>query len=104
MDFNALIVAPNVFGLNGGKNMLRLFMELEEIELSGRECEWCGDKIPQARIDALPRTTRCVKCSVEKGKIGVIVSDSDGCTADIQICEPDDDYANIEISRGKHGH
>ena len=84
--------------------MLRLHIEEEDMKLNDRECEGCGEKIPQARIDALPRTTRCVKCSTEKGKIGVIVADSDGCTADIQICEPDDDYANEEISRGMHGH
>ena len=79
--------------------MLKLHLEEEDMKLSNRECEICGEKIPQARIDALPHTTRCVKHSSEKGKIGVIVSDSDGCTADVQICEPDDDYANQEISR-----
>jgi len=68
------------------------------MKYSNRECDICGEKILQDRIDALPHTTRCTKHSSEKVKIGIIVSDSDG-TTDIQICESDNDYANQEISR-----
>ncbi len=26
-------------------------------------CEICGDEIPEARLEALPATTRCVRCA-----------------------------------------
>lgn len=28
-----------------------------------RNCEFCGEKIPQARLQALPATTACVRCA-----------------------------------------
>ena len=37
---------------------------LERIEDgSWATCEDCGDEIPPARLEALPHTTRCVKCA-----------------------------------------
>ena len=29
-------------------------------------CEDCGKKIPKARLEAVPTTTRCVKCAAEE--------------------------------------
>jgi DnaK suppressor protein len=34
------------------------------------QCEQCGDKIPAARLDALPHTTMCVQCASRQEKRG----------------------------------
>jgi hypothetical protein len=31
--------------------------------MKSRNCELCGAKIPSARLEFLPETTTCVKCS-----------------------------------------
>ncbi|NLK08837.1 MAG: hypothetical protein GX316_09110 [Firmicutes bacterium] len=33
----------------------------------GRHCELCGKLIPKERIDALPKTNRCLECAKENG-------------------------------------
>jgi len=34
-----------------------------------RECEDCDDPIPEARLIALPNTTKCVSCVEESGDV-----------------------------------
>lgn len=53
-----------------------------------RECEYCGRKIPKARLEVLPNTTTCVKCSKERQNIGIISTDAHGDSIDIQIAKP----------------
>lgn len=36
-------------------------------------CDKCGNIIPDERLEILPHTTTCVKCSVEPKKIGIMV-------------------------------
>jgi len=35
-----------------------------------RTCEKCGNIIPRGRIEALPHTTTCVRCSDVKAFVG----------------------------------
>lgn len=37
-------------------------------------CHKCGQNISPERIEALPNTTTCVKCSRENRKVGFMVS------------------------------
>jgi RNA polymerase-binding transcription factor DksA len=34
-----------------------------------RSCTHCGDPIPSARLEAIPNTDTCVKCSDEKPRM-----------------------------------
>ena len=36
-----------------------------------RKCEFCGEQIPQERLEALPNTRRCVKCAQKMAAISV---------------------------------
>lgn len=36
-----------------------------------KKCNKCGKPIPKERLEALPHTTTCVKCSEEKGLVGI---------------------------------
>lgn len=38
-------------------------------------CTECGQPIPEERLEALPETTCCVKCSQESGMVGITVWD-----------------------------
>jgi hypothetical protein len=35
-----------------------------------RICDTCSEEIPQARLEAIPETTTCVKCSREEKRVG----------------------------------
>ena len=54
-----------------------------------KDCEYCGHKIPKARLKVLPDTTTCVECSVERANIGIIITDDRSDGIDIQISKPD---------------
>ena len=71
----------------------------------GKECEYCGHKIPKARLDVLPSTTTCVKCSKERQNIGIINTDEHGDSIDVQISKPiyDDDEIDM-MHKKKHKH
>jgi len=38
-------------------------------------CIECNKKIPRARLDALPETQTCVRCSKEEKRIGITIWD-----------------------------
>lgn len=42
------------------------------LEIKMKNCIYCGKKIPQARLDALPHTDTCVKCSDEQLRTYVV--------------------------------
>jgi len=67
-----------------------------------KECEYCGHKIPKTRLDVLPTTTTCVKCSKERHNIGVISADEHGDGMDVQISKPD--YAENDGNHKKKKH
>lgn len=48
-------------------------------------CKKCGKKIPKARLQALPDTTTCVKCSEVQAKMGVTIWD--GTTSVVEIVD-----------------
>lgn len=39
-------------------------------------CEKCGDKIPQERLDILPNTRTCVRCSDERPRDDVEIDEA----------------------------
>ena len=56
-----------------------------------RKCEGCGCEIPQARLEVLPETTRCVNCSTEKRKVGFMISQfSKGTASEIVFVDVND--------------
>lgn len=44
-------------------------------ESEARLCEFCEIEIPHERLEALPDTTTCVKCSTEEAYHGFMVFD-----------------------------
>jgi len=86
----------------------RIERALHRIDLGvyGR-CETCGAKIPVARLNAMPYTTKCIRCEYEgetRGKTGPsarnLVGEADAYERPIAA-----DENNEEIDRGdfKHG-
>ena len=61
-----------------------------------RSCAKCGSEIPEMRLEALPNTTRCVKCSDEKGYKGYMVFDHK--TAPNIVLVPKEDEEAIRIA------
>lgn len=48
----------------------------------------CGNAIPQERLDALPGTTSCVKCSTVPRKVGRLVYEHK-TGGSLQVLEPE---------------
>lgn len=59
-----------------------------------KHCEICNVVIPQIRLEAIPDTTMCVKCSAKFGpkkKVGFMVSiHSKGTAPELITIDPDD--------------
>lgn len=51
-------------------------------------CIGCGKKIPKIRLEALPETNTCVKCSVEQNR-KVITVWNDGVPEVVPVSEDD---------------
>lgn len=60
-----------------------------------KKCEQCGAPIPKLRLQVLPHTTTCVKCSTEKSRIGVM-ADIAG-SLELQMSDPTNDYMQSEL-------
>jgi len=55
-----------------------------------RNCDTCGTEIPQERLDALPHTTTCVKCSRATKPKGFMISNfSKGTAPELVLVHPD---------------
>jgi hypothetical protein len=61
-----------------------------------KSCLVCGCVIPPARIEALPNTTRCIKCSNEKPFKGYMVFAHK--TAPEIVCIPTEDVEAIRMA------
>lgn len=66
------------------------------------DCENCGQPIPRGRLEALPNTTTCVKCSMVKKKVAVTIWDDK--TPDVLIVEADQAarFKELEYMDGRH--
>jgi hypothetical protein len=68
-----------------------------------RKCKVCDTTIPQARLDAIPETEFCVKCSEKHGPkpvIGFMVSNGPKGTASVLITvKPEDEEALRQATR-----
>jgi RNA polymerase-binding transcription factor DksA len=70
-----------------------------------RKCEHCETEIPEARLDAIPETTMCVKCAEVHGpkkRVGFMVSGAAKGTASVLVTvDPDDKEA---LRRAERAH
>ena len=69
--------------------MGRLFME--------KKCSECGGSIPTERLEMLPQTTVCVRCSTEERAVGFQIY-SHKCDSEVFILRGDD-KRGIETAR-----
>ncbi len=65
-----------------------------------RECECCGSPIPEERLEALPGTVTCVKCSRVKPLIGFTCYDHKTAPG-LVLVNPDDREA-LRLAKRVH--
>lgn len=63
-------------------------------------CSKCGKSIPQERLEILPHTQTCVKCSTEKAKVVFQVYDHK--TAPSLVIIDGNDSDSIRLARRAH--
>jgi len=67
-----------------------------------RNCEKCGEPIPTERLEILPSTTTCVKCSQTGRQMGFMVGTAaKGCAATI-IMIPQNNPEALRQARNAH--
>ncbi len=58
------------------------------------QCDSCGVKIDEERLEALPHTTTCIKCSREGKMVGFSVSFfAKGTASELALVRPEDKEA-----------
>lgn len=58
-------------------------------------CQACGKEIPNERLEALPNTTHCVKCSKVKSPVGFMVFDHKTAPTLVLVDPEDMDALNM---------
>jgi hypothetical protein len=70
-----------------------------------RKCEHCSAEIPQARLEAIPETTMCVKCAETHGPKplrGFMVSTASKGTASVLVTVDPDDAEALRRAERSH--
>jgi uncharacterized Zn finger protein len=65
------------------------------------KCEVCGIPIPAERLEALPTTETCVRCSTVEAVVGITVWDKTTPTLVTVNKEEADLYRRMELSEGR---
>src|SRR3954471_23914926 len=66
-------------------------MVVMTIKVFMKKCDGCGCTIPQERLELLPETMTCVKCSKEEKLIGFQISNyPKGTASEIVLVDPKD--------------
>jgi len=64
-----------------------------------RQCVWCKKEIPQERLEVLPDTDTCVKCSREGKKFSTVIGTGSGKGYVLQIFDHNDQLARSFIAQ-----